>query len=290
MWYFLQTVVNGIFSGGVYSLIAVGITVIYGVMRMMNFASGAYLMVGMYITYFGYVLTGASNYALIPFTVVVSAIVAWLSFVLTIKPILNRDKTSSIIVTVGLSFFFQNLVILIFGANPLTVPSDIQLSSITLGGFVISLPRLIAFVSSLLLMLVLWILMERTLFGKAMRATSESIEVSEMLGVNTRRVFTVAWVLGICMTTIAGLLLTPVYAIQSSTGNTFRTTGLMAVVLGGLGDIRGAFLCGLLIGVIEALVAGYIDTNMGSLGIFILLLVVLHFRPAGLFGRGERVA
>ena len=290
MWYFLQTVINGIFSGGVYALIAVGITIIYGVMRMMNFASGAYLMVGMYITYLGFMLTGLSNYLLIPFTIVVSALAAWASFRLAIMPILSRDKTSSIIVTVGLSFFFQNLVILIFGANPLTLPSDIQLSSLKIGSFLISLPRFIAFCVSIVLVLALFFLLDRTLIGRAMRATSENVEVCEMLGVNTKKMFTAAWVLGIVLTSIAGLLLTPIYAIQSSTGATFRTTGLMAVVLGGLGDIRGAFLCGILIGVVEALVASYINTNMGALGIFILLLVVLRFRPSGLFGRGERVA
>ena len=285
MWYFTQNIINGIFAGGVYALIAVGITVIYGVMRMINFASGAYLMVGMYITYLGYALTGWDAYMLIPFTVVVSAVIAWASFKLTISPILNRDKTTAIIVTVGLSFFFQNLVILIFGANPLTIPTEIQLKSLMVGPFIISLPRLIAFVASMALVLVFHLLLNRTI-----RATSENVEVSEMLGVNTRNMFAIAWVLGIVLTSIAGLLLTPIYAIQSSTGATFRTTGLMAVVLGGLGDIRGAFLSGILLGVIEALVASYIDTNMGSLGIFVLLLLVLYIRPAGLFGKGERVA
>ena len=239
MWYFTQNIINGIFAGGVYALIAVGITVIYGVMRMINFASGAYLMVGMYITYLGYALTGWDAYMLIPFTVVVSAVIAWASFKLTISPILNRDKTTAIIVTVGLSFFFQNLVILIFGANPLTIPTEIQLKSLMVGPFIISLPRLIAFVASMALVLVFHLLLNRTMFGQAIRATSENVEVSEMLGVNTRNMFAIAWVLGIVLTSIAGLLLTPIYAIQSSTGATFRTTGLMAVVLGGLGDIRG---------------------------------------------------
>lgn len=289
-WLIIQSLINGLLAGGVYALIAVGVTIIFGVMRVVNFASSAYLVVGMYMTWWLYSLTGLSNYALIPLSILLMVVWAYLTFRLAIIPVLNRDRNATIITTVGLTFFLQNMMILIFGKMSLSVPSPIKTTSIGIGEYTLALPRIIAFCTAVLLVLAVSFLLSKTKIGRAMRATSESKEISEMLGINTNRVFAVAWILGIVMTGIAGALITPIYMVETTVGQVFRTTALMSVVLGGLGDIKGAFLGGIILGIVEAYVSSFVNANLGPAGMFIVFLTVLYFMPNGLFGNGERVA
>lgn len=290
VWMFIQAIINGLFAGGVYALVAVGITIVYGVMKMVNFAMGDYLTWGMYATYIGYCIFGWNCYALIPFVMIFMAILGFVSFKLCIKPLLGRDGTAFIMVTVGLSYFLMNLAQLIFTANSLTVPSDIKSSSFALGSFFVGMPRLIAFLVAVVLVLGINYLLNKTTVGRAMRATSENVEVSEMLGINTKRSFALAFTLSVILAGLAGLLLTPIYFVTPSAGAIFKTTALMIVVLGGLGDIKGAFVGGLLVGIMEQLVATLVDAQLGPAGIFLVFLVVLYLRPQGLFGKGARVA
>lgn len=289
MWLFIQSIINGILAGGVYALIAVGITIIFGVMRLVNFASGAFFTLSMYLGYFCYMITGWNCYQLIPLVVLMSAVVAFLSFRLTIAPVLSKSRDATILITVGLSFFLQNLVIVLFGGTALTLPSEISSKSISVGGFMLGLPRTIAFVTALVLVLGISLFINKTNFGRAMRATSENPEVAEMLGIKSRRVYTLSWTIGIVMTSIGGLMLTPIYYVNNTVGAPFRTVSLMAVVLGGLGDIRGAFICGLALGVVESVLSAYFTANIGLLGIFVVYLVVFLFKPQGIFGKKERV-
>lgn len=290
MWLILQALINGILNGGTYSLIAIGVTIIFGVMRMVNFASGAYLMIGLYLTYFVYTLTGGDPYVIFPIVIVIAAIIGYLSYVFAIRPIIRRDRTSAIIVTVGLAFFFQNVVLLIWGGDSFSVPSIMSKTSVSFGPFAVSGARLVAFLTSVLLTLIVNILLRKTSFGRAMRATAENLEVAEMLSVNTNLINAIAWTLGVVLASFAGLMLSPIYMVQSAVGAPFRTASLLAVVLGGLGDIRGAFICGLLLGVMEALTGAIISADLGPLGLFIPFLIVLYFKPFGIFGKGARRA
>ena len=289
MWLFVQSVINGILAGGVYALIAVGITVIFGVMRLVNFASGAFFTLSMYLGYFCYSFTGWNCYQLIPLVAIMAAIVAFVTFRLTISPVLSKSRDATILITVGLSFLLQNLVIVLFGGTALTLPSSISSSSLFVGDYMLGLPRTIAFVTALVLVLGISLLINHTNFGRSMRAVSENVEVAEMLGIKSRRVYTLAWMIGIVMTSIGGLMLTPIYYVNNTVGAPFRTVSLMAVVLGGLGDIRGAFICGLLLGVVESVLSAYFSANIGLLGIFIVYVVIFLFKPQGIFGRKERV-
>lgn len=289
MWLLLQSVINGVLSGGVYALVAVGITIIFGVMRLVNFASGAFFTLSMYLGYFCYVLTGWNCYQLVPLVCILAAIIAYLSFDLTVYPVRSRSGEAAILVTIGLSFFLQNLVIVLFGGTALTLPSNISNESMAVGNFIFSLPRTIAFVTATILVAVISVIINKTQFGRAMRATSENSEVAEMLGIKTKRIYTISWVLGIVMTSVGGLLLTPLYFVNNTVGAPFRTVSLMAVVLGGLGDIRGAFICGLLLGVVENVLAAYFNPYIGQLGIFIAYLLIFFVKPQGIFGRKERV-
>lgn len=291
LWMFFQSLINGLLSGGVYALVAVGITIIFGVMKMINFAMGEFLMIGMYVTWIGYNLTGMNIYLLIPFVLVSMAIIALVCFRTCMFPILGKDSTASILVTVGLSFFLANLAQLIFGPDFRAVPSSIKTTSLELGGhFHVGLPRLIAMLTAFVLVLLVSYLLDRTLFGRAMRATAEKAEVAQMLGINATRTYAFAFILGICMAGLTGLLLSPLYYAYPMAGATYKIAPLMAVVLGGMGNIKGAFIGGILIGVIEGVIGTLVAPDLGPAGIFVLFLFVLYFKPQGLFGKGERVA
>lgn len=289
-WVIGQSLINGLLTGGVYALIGVGITIIFGVMKIVNFAAGSYLVWGMYFTWLCYNFTGLNTYLLIPFVILCMIIFAYVSFKLTIRPILKTGGTAFILVTVGLSFFLQNLAEAIFGSTPRTVPSAIKSSSVMLGNFSIGIPRLIALAAMLILVFAVNALLNKTLLGRAMRATSEKPEVAKMLGVDTEKTYTIAFILGVVFAGLAGLLITPLYYVTPTAGVIFRTAPLMVVVLGGMGSIKGALVGGILVGVIEALVGGLISPDLGPVGICILFLIVLYVKPKGLFGKGERTA
>jgi len=259
-------------------------------MKMVNFAAGAYLVWGMYFTYLWHVVTGWSAYALIPLVVLSMVAFGFVTFKLTIRQVLDTGGTAFILITVGLSFFLQNLAENIFGTNPLAVASSIKLASLKIGRYTIGYPRLIAFGAMLIIVLAVYILLNKTLLGRAMRATSEKPEVAKMLGINTERTYTVAFIIGVCMAAVSGLLVTPLYYVSATVGNTFRIAPLMVVVLGGLGNIKGALIGGMLVGVVEALVSTLISADLGVAGICLLFLLVLYLRPQGLFGKGERTA
>lgn len=290
VWVFFQSLINGILAGGVYALVGVGITIIFGVMKMVNFAASAQLVWGMYFTYLFYVMTGLNCYWAIPFVAVCMAAFAWIIFKLVVRPLLGSDQTSFILVTLGLSYFLQNLAEFIFGTNPKSVPSSIKTSSIMIGDYSIGLPRLIAFCAMIVLVLGVYILLNKTTLGRAMRATAEKPEVAQMLGINTKKTFTIAFTIGVIFAGLSGLLVTPLYYVTSTAGSVFRTTAVIAVIIGGLGDIKGALVGGIAIGVIESLVTGLIAIDLGPVGVCLALLIVLYVRPQGLFGKGERRA
>jgi len=290
MWLIGQALINGLLSGGVYALVAVGLTIVFGVMKIVNFAMGEYLMLGMYATYIGFMLTGLNAYWLIPFVIVIMAIIGIISFKLTIRPLLSKkSETAYILVTVGLSFFLLNMVELIFGPNYLTVPSNIKSASFALGNFTIGYPRLIALLVALILVVLVNLMLNKTLLGRAMRATSEKPEVAQLMGINTERTYMTAFTLSIVIAGIAGLLLTALYYAYPQMGAMYGTATFVAVVLGGMGNIKGAFIGGLLIGLVENLVGTTLGPDLGPAGIFLMFIVVVYFRPQGLFGKKERV-
>lgn len=289
-WVFFQSLISGILAGGVYALFGVGITIIFGVMKMVDFSACTQLVWGMYFTWIFYSVTGLNCYWAIPFVILCMGAVAWIVFKVVVRPLIGSDDTSFILVTLGLSYFLQNFAEFVFGADPKGVPSAIKTAALTLGRYSIGLPRLIAFGIMVLLVLAVYFLLNRTKLGRAMRATAEKPEVAQMLGINTKKTFTIAFMTGVVFAGLAGLLITPIYYVTPTAGVMFRTTAYIAVIIGGLGDIKGALAGGLIIGVVEALVTGMISNDLGPVGVCIALLLVLYLRPRGIFGKGERRA
>jgi branched-chain amino acid transport system permease protein len=294
LWVVSQAFFNGLLAGGVYSLVGVGITIIFGVMKMVNFAAGSYFVWGMYFTYFWqYVFGGRiSPYLLIPFVVLSMVIFGFVTFKLTIRRVLDVGDTSFILITVGLMFFLQNMAETFLGTTPLTVQVSTGLKNgiLSIGALNFGYPRLIAFCAMLILVFLINVLLNKTLLGRAMRATAEKPEVAQMLGINTERTYTVAFILGVTLAALAGLFVTPLYYVSVSASAAFRIAPLMVIVLGGMGSIKGSLFGGILVGIVEQLVSTLIDTQLSIAAISILFLIVIYIRPHGLFGKGDRTA
>ena len=293
-WIVGQSIINGLLAGGVYSLVGVGMTIIFGVMKMVNFAAGSYLVWGMYFTYFWQLMLGGkvSPYLLIPLVVLSMIIFGYITFKLTIRRVLGSSDTSYILITVGLMFFLTNLAETVFGTKPYAVyvPFEYKSGAFILGSLNFGHPRLAAFGVLLILVLGVHILLNYTLLGRTMRATAENSEVAKMLGINTERIFTIAFILGVTLAALAGLLVTPLYLVSISASFAFRTAPLMVIVLGGLGSIKGSFFGGLLAGIVESMVTTLVDPQLSVASISILFLIVVYLRPQGLFGKKMRTA
>lgn len=290
LWTICQTLLNGIVLGGIYCLISVGLTVIVGVMKVVNFSQGECLTVGMYITYVLQILTGWDPLILLVPVMIIMFLFGMGVFEIVIRPVVNRDKTVFTVVTMGLAYVLSTGLMLIFSANPLPVDSAFKTTTLTLGSFSVAMPRAQSFVLMIAFIVALNLFLKRTDMGRAMRATAENKEVSQMLGINTKTISRFAYGLGIMFAGVAGLLLTPTYYLYPTIGNSFKIMAMVCVVIGGLGNIGGAVVGGLLIGVVEAFLGTFISVDLAPAGSFVLLLLVLIFLPNGLFGKGERVA
>lgn len=289
-----QVIVNGLLMGGIYALVAIGLTMIFGVMKIVNFAQGEFLMVGMFIALSMSPLMGQSKnpYLLIIPVSILMYVFGVIIFRVVIKPIIGRDRSNFLVLTLGLSYFLQNVVQLLFGPDYRSMPVNSELKSgvYQFANTVLIKSRVYAFFIALVFVALIFWFLNKTKAGRAMRATAESIEIAKTLGVNTFRTYTIAFGLGALFAGIAGLLITPIYFVYPRVGVLFSTIATCCVVLGGLGNITGALIGGLIIGLLESTVATYVAFDLAPVAIDLLLIVVLVFKPSGLFGGGMRKA
>lgn len=271
--------------GGVYALIAVGLTLIFGVMKIVNFAHGEFVMLGMYASwmlatfahigpYYGFLLVCAIMFA-----------IGYIVFKTLMIHIIGKSDESFILLTVGLSIFLQNAVLMIFGADYGAVDISIKDSAFHFSSLAVSEPRVIAFIVALGLVAGLAALLNKTDMGRAMRATAESREIATLLGINAVRCFAISFSIGIVLAGAAGVLLTPMFYVYPGVGSLFNMTAFVVVVLGGMGSVVGALLGGLLIGVVEALAGTYVSLDLAQLFTYLVFLAVLFVHPSGLVGR-----
>lgn len=284
-----QTIINGLLIGGIYALIAVGQTMIFGVMKIVNFAQGEFLMLGLYVTWIFAQAIGTGNpYMLIIPIATVMFLFGMLVYRIVIHPVVGQEATSYILLTVGLSYFLQNVAQMIWSANPVGINSPIKTDSINLGPLSFALPRVIAFGIAIVLMILVSTFLSKTDTGRAMRATSENISVAKMLGINTTKMFMIAFGLGTMFAAVAGVIISPIYYAYPRIGTVFATTIYACVVIGGLGNIKGAFVGGIIIGLIEAFTGSYIALNLAPTFVYAALMIFMIFKPQGLFGGGGR--
>ena len=303
---FIQQLINGLVLGSMYALIALGYTMVYGVLNLINFAHGDVLMIGamtgLTILHFlnsaapdlpGFVKLGIAIAGAIPVCMLVNVIIERVAY----RRLRNAPRLAPLITAIGVSILLQTFAMMIWGRNPLPFPQLLSSEQVLLGGALISRTQLLLLALAALSMVALVLLVEKTKLGRAMRATAENPRVAGLMGVDSNKVIVATFAIGAALAAVAGVMWGANYAsIQFAMGFTPGLKAFSAAVLGGIGNIYGAMLGGILLGVIESLGAGYIgDLTGGFLGshyqdifAFIVLIVVLTIRPSGIMG--ERVA
>jgi len=284
---FLQSTLSGILVGGVYALIGIGLTMIFGVMRVINFAHGDLLMLGMYLTWALFTAFGLDPYV----SLVVTAPLMFLWGALLQKVFINRVlgalPQNQILLTIGLGLIMSNAVMLVATSDYRILTTTYSSSSYDLFGLSVSLPLLYSFLVTAGITLSLFWFLSKTDTGQAIRATAQDRDAAQLMGINVKRMSVLAFGLGTALAGIAGALLAPTYYIFPQVGGPFTLKAFVVVVLGGMGSIVGATLGGVLIGVTESLSAVYIASGLKELVVYVLFLLVLLFKPAGLLGKSR---
>jgi branched-chain amino acid transport system permease protein len=284
---FEQAIVNGVLIGGLYVLISIGLTLIFGVMRVINFAHGDLMMVAMYVTYWLFTLYGIDPYLSLLATIPILFVVGSVIQRFLIDRVLTGPQESQLFLTLGVMLVVQNLALLFWKADYRAINTYYTGSVIRLGGVFISVPKLTSFFVAVLLTALLYIFLTRTRTGKAMRATAQNREVSSLMGVDVRRVYVIAFGIGTACVGAAGTLLSTFYYISPTVGTTFTLMAFLAVVLGGMGSFTGALFGGLIVGLAESLGAVYVATQYRELVTFVLFILILLVKPSGLLGRSR---
>ena len=280
----IPAVLNGLMMGAVYALVALGLTWIYGVLHIINFAHGALLTAAMFAAYFAYSVFGLDPYAA---AVVLTPLFFGLGYVLqrfVIGPASHGEERNVLLVTLGLAVVIENGFLYAFRADTRTLNLDYAFNVVDLGVAFIPVPRVIAFAVVLILALILWAVLSLTDTGKAIRAVAKEKLGAELTGIDVAHIYAVTFGLGTACLAIAACLLIPTYYVNPHAGNAFVLIAFTIVVLGGMGSVVGALVGGLFIGVVESLSGLYLGESLGQIGIFVIFILVLLLRPSGLFG------
>ena len=284
---FLQYLISGISIGSIYAIIALGYTMVYGIAKMLNFAHGDVIMVGGHISYCTTSYLGLPGWVSVIFAVVVCTVLGVVIEGLAYRPLRQAGSLAVLITAIGVSYFLQNAAQLIWGATPKNFTSLVSfevpalLSRLNVSGVM-----LVTVGACILIMLVLTWFTSKTKLGKAMRACSEDRGAAQLMGINVNRTISMTFAIGSALAAIAGVLLcsySPV--LQPTTGSMPGIKAFTAAVFGGIGSIPGAFLGGVLLGIIEAMARAYLSTNLANSIVFAVLIVVLLVKPSGLLGK-----
>lgn len=281
---FLNVLVVGILLGGIYGLVSIGLNLIFGVIRIVNFAQGELVMLGMYGSYFAYTQWDMNPYLSV---FVVAPLVGLLGLAiqrLVIQP-LTDESNMQIFATFGLLIFFQNLMLALTRGEAYTVGAAIENRVLTFGGVNVSSERIITLLACTLATVGLHFFLRRTMIGKAIRAVTQDKRAARAMGINVEHMFLLTFAIGAGLAGMAGALLTPIYSITPGVGGNFIFAAFAVVVLGGLGSVWGSYIGGLIVGLVEAFAGYYIDPVLRSAVWFLIFLVVLVVRPAGLLGQ-----
>jgi branched-chain amino acid transport system permease protein len=280
-------VLNGLLTGAVYALVALGLTLIYGVLHTINFAHGALLTVAMFAAFFAHRLLGLDPYVA---AVILTPLFFLLGYVLQrfiIGPAGHGEDRNILLVTLGLAVVIENALLYAFRADTRTIDLSYAFDVVEIGTAFLAVPRVIAFCAVMMVALLLWLIMRWTDTGKAIRAVAKEKLGAELSGIDVGHIYAVTFGLGTACLAIAACLLIPTYYVNPSAGNAFVLVAFTIVVLGGMGSVAGALIGGLFVGVVESLSGLYLGESLGQIGIFVMFILVLLLRPNGLFG--ERI-
>ena len=280
-------IVNGLLTGAVYALVALGLTLIYGVLHIINFAHGALLTAAMFAAFFAYEKLGLDPYLAI--LVLAPAFFA-LGYALqrfVIGPASHGDDRNILLVTLGLAVVIESALLFFFRGDTRTIDVPYAFDSFNLGITFVALPRAVGFIAMFVVASALWLLMGFTDIGRAIRAVAREKLGAELAGIDVGHVYAVTFGLGTACVAIAACLLIPTYYVNPSAGNAFILIAFTIVVLGGMGSVPGALIGGLIIGVVESLSSLFLGELLGQIGIFLIFIAALLVRPNGLFGARE---
>ena len=289
---FLTYLINGVSLGSVYAIIALGYTMVYGIAKMLNFAHGDIIMVGGYVSYFAAKSWGMPPLVALLVSMAACTVLGIVIERLAYRPLRSAVSLSVLITAIGVSYFLQNSAQLLWTSNPKVYGSLVSNKGITLfdGQLVISGETLVTVLACIVIMIGLTLLTRKTKLGKAMRAVSEDRGAASLMGININLTISATFAIGSALAAVAGVLLCSAYpTLMPTTGSMPGIKAFTAAVFGGIGSIPGAFLGGILLGVIEKLSQAYISTQLSDAIVFAVLIVVLLFKPSGLLGKTERV-
>ncbi|MBP2300722.1 branched-chain amino acid ABC transporter permease [Azospirillum picis] len=280
----LEAALNGLMTGAVYALIALGLTLIYGVLHIINFAHGALLTCAMFAVWIAWAWLGMDPYlAILPLVPLMFALGYGLQrFV--VGPASHGDDGNILLVTLGLSIVLENVLLALFQSDTRTLDTDYSFQVVALGPLLLSYPRLIGLGGAVVVTGLLWLVLNRTDTGKAIRAVAKEKLGANLVGIDVPHIYAVTFGLGCACLAVAAGLLMPTFYVNPRIGGAFVLVAFTVVVLGGMGSIPGALLGGLFIGVVESLCGLFLGDSLGQIGIFLIFIAVLLVRPTGLFG------
>ncbi len=279
----LHIVVVGLLVGGIYGLVAIGLNLIFGVIRIVNFAHGEFVMVAMYGAYLCYATLGLDPYVSVLIVVPALFVLGIVVYRLVLQP-LHAESSMQIFATFGLLILFQNVVLWATRGEGYSVPSKIAEVTVAAGDIRVTTSRLVIFAAVTLAAFALHLFLKRTLLGKSIRAVTQDRQAARLMGINVERTFTITFGIGAALAGLAGALLSPIYTLSPGIGGIFILAAFAVVVLGGLGSVAGAYFGGMIVGLVEAFAGYYIDPELKQAIWFLIFLAVLVVRPTGLFG------
>ena len=284
----LSALLNGLTTGAVYALIALGLTLIYGVLHIINFAHGASLMMALYGVYALKERWGIDPYVALPIMVPAMFVLGYAMQRLIINRASHGKDEYILLVTLGLSIVMENVALLFFKSDTRTIDTSYTLTTVAIGPeaaqVMVSLPKLVAFAGALVVSALLIIILQRTDLGRAIRAVAKEKQGARLMGIDVEHVYAMCFGLGLACLGAAACFLLPAYYVNPQVGNGFVLVAFTVVVLGGMGSFAGALLGGLLIGVVESFGGLFLGESLGQVGIFVIFIAVLLLRPQGFFG------
>jgi branched-chain amino acid transport system permease protein len=277
-------VVNGILNGALYALVALGLTLVYGVLHIINFAHGALLTAALFAAFYLHRIFGLDPYIALLVLTPAFFVVGYALQRVVIGPLSHGDDSNILLVTLGLAVIIENGLLFAFRGDTRTVDLPYSFAVVPFAGMFISVPRLVGFGGAVAVAALLWLLLTLTDTGKAIRAVAKEKLGAQLSGIDVPHIYALTFGLGAACVAVAACLLIPTYYVNPHVGNAFVLVAFTTVVLGGMGSIPGALIGGLFVGLIESLCGLYLGESLGQIGIFLMFILVLLFRPSGLLG------
>ena len=280
----IPAVLNGLLIGAIYALVALGLTLIYGVLHIINFAHGALLSAALFAAFFSFRLLGLDPYVAVFLLAPIFFVIGYALQRFIIGPASHGDDRNMLLVTLGIAVVVENVLLYSFRADTRTIDVPYAFQTIDVGWTFLAIPRVVGFVAAFAVALALWFLMTFTDIGRAIRAVAKEKLGAELAGINVAHIYAVTFGLGTACVAVAACLLIPTYYVNPHVGDAFVLVAFTIVVLGGMGSVPGALIGALLVGVVESLSGLFLGESLGQIGIFLIFIVVLLVRPSGLFG------